>query len=270
MSAPTTNDGSVIESAMSRLDSEGDADPAEAKRSIGRRDYDLALAHRLAQLRVAMGEEPPAASTVPTPAPAQISTAHHFGAGSLLLTALISALTGALLTYQAMRSSDAPAVQQTQMISTAPKPASAPVAVVPAPSQQTAVLAGVSPAKSDEAQVRENLEAWRRAWSDRDSETYLSRYSPDFAPADGRNFNDWAVTRRKKLASRKEISIAVRDLQIESIDAQKMRVGFLQDYASGNYRETAQAKTLLFVRQGSDWLIAGEWQGSSPKATPAP
>ena len=44
----------------------------------------------------------------------------------------------------------------------------------------------------------------------------------------------------------------------------QLRAVFLQDYVSGTYRENARPKTLLLVKAGGDWRIAGEWQGTPP------
>jgi ketosteroid isomerase-like protein len=153
---------------------------------------------------------------------------------------------------------------QTRSISAAPVVPAPPTAVAPA--AEALPSTPPVPARSDEDQVRETLEAWRQAWSNRDSAAYLSHYSPDFAPPDGQNRTEWAAARRKNLASRTDISVQIHALQIERIAGDQMKLSFLQDYASGSYREKAQAKTLRMIRQDADWLIAGEWQGSPPAA----
>ena len=68
--------------------------------------------------------------------------------------------------------------------------------------------------------------------------------------------------RRKNLSSRPQISVSVHDLRIERLAEDRMKLAFLQDYAAGNYRENAQAKTLVLARNASNWLILGEWQGA--------
>jgi hypothetical protein len=251
---------SVIESAMSRL-APGN-DPANARKNLGRRDYDLALAKRLEQLRTAMGEDAPAEKTpaAPTASPAS-APGRTFAAGTLAATALLSALAGAGLMWLA-RANDTPApAKQTKPISIAPAATVPPPIAIP-------VAAAPTPIDSTEDEVRKRLESWRQAWASRESEAYLRHYSPDFIPADGQKHADWAAARRKNLASRSDIDVQVRELRIEKIDDERLKASFLQDYASGNYREKAQEKTLLFVRRGSDWLIAGEWQGMAPRLGP--
>lgn len=253
---------SVIESAMSRL-APGN-DPANARKNLGRRDYDLALAKRLEQLRTAMGEDAPPGTTPAAPTASAIPASapgRTFGAGTLAATALLSALAGAGLMWLATANDTPAPAAQIKPIGIAPAATILPPPAIP-------VATAPPPILSTEDEVRERLESWRQAWASRDSEAYLRHYSPDFTPADGQKRADWAAARRKNLASRSDIDIQVRELRIEQIDDDRLKVSFLQDYASGNYREKSQEKTLLFVRHGPEWLIAGEWQGLAPRLGP--
>lgn len=266
----------VIESAMSRLaplkaDHGAAPEAAGERKNLGRRDYDRELARRLEQLQTAMGESPAAvpsvpqaASSSPSPAPQTTPTA------PLLATALISALAGAAAMWLAIGGQPASETPQTRIINAAPIAVAAPL-VPPAPVAEPAPPAAREPApmvNSDEDQARELLEAWRQAWSRRDSDAYLSFYSPNFTPADGQKRADWAAARRKNLASRPTIKVEVREINVERIDERQLRLAFLQDYAAGSYRETAQPKILRLVRQEGKWLIAEEWQGMAPAVAP--
>lgn len=266
----------VIESAMSRLaprmpGHEAAPDPATERKNLGRRDYDLALARRLEQLQRAMGEspaaEPPATQAVsisPSAAPRTTQSA------TLLATALVSALVGAGAMWLAIGGQPASEPPPTQIVNAAPVPVAPPVA------PQAPVAEAAAPAASelapmvnrDEDQARELLEAWRQAWSSRDSDAYLSFYSPNFTPADGQKRAEWAAARRKNLDSRPLIKVEIRDINVERVDDQQLKLAFLQDYAAGSYRETAQPKILQLVRQEGKWLIAGEWQGTAPTVAP--
>lgn len=259
----------VIESAMSRLDGKASVenakpDPALTRKSLGRRDYDLALAQRLEQLRTAMGEETSeTTSAPPIAAPAFVTTQRRsLQAGILFATAIFSALSGAGLMWLAIGGNPPTPEPPTRNISVTP---TAPVAqVAPTPAAEATPPTPPSPVRSDDDQARDLLEAWRTAWSNRDIESYLSHYAPDFTPADGQKRADWAAARRKNISSRPEISVQVHQLRIERIDENQIRLSFLQDYAAGAYREKDQAKTLLLVRTDEHWLIASEWQGKPP------
>ena len=262
---------SLIESAMSRLKAQAPnanaaSGPAPQREGLGRRDYDLALAERLDQLQSALGESSSSAPPAPaTTAPLVAARARTFQPATLLATALFSAVAGAGAMWLAISGNPPMAEPQARIIS--PAPVTAPA--VPAPVAEAAPVAPTPPAKSHEDQGRERLEAWRQAWSSRDSEAYLSHYSPDFAPADGLKRADWAAARRKNLASRTDISVQIRDLHIERLADNQMKLVFLQDYASGKYRENAQPKTLLLVLQDARWLIVGEWQGGAQNLAPS-
>lgn len=258
------NINSVIELAMSRLairssDSVAADDRKEQEKlDLGRRDYDLALANRLEQLR-AMGKDaygvPPApqapvASEPPLQRPC-------LRTGTLLVAVLLSSVAGAGAMWFAGPGPDNP--QQ----AAAPVP-TAPI-VVPARSE-VVEIASVAPAPipTDDDQIRELIENWRSAWAGRDVDAYLAYYGADFTPANGQKHDEWAAARRKNISTRSSIAVATNDLTLERLDAQRMKARFLQDYASGDYRETAQAKTLLLVRNETGWKIAGEWQGEAP------
>jgi hypothetical protein len=260
---------SIVELAMSRLDQRSPAIVAADDRKqqerldLGRRDYDVALAKRLEQLRNAMGSNAPVVPPAPQPVAAAnpASQSRGFRAGTLLATALLSALAGAAAMRLAMGDALPPAASP--VIPPAPIAVPAPAAVVEA--------ARVAPVAkpTDDDQVRELIENWRSAWAGRNVDAYLATYSADFTPANGQKHDAWVAARRKNISSRSNIVVAANDLTLERLDAQRMKARFLQDYASGDYRETAQAKTLLLVRGETGWKIAGEWQGEAPEKSVA-
>ncbi|MBI4998985.1 MAG: hypothetical protein HZC22_19200 [Rhodocyclales bacterium] len=239
---------SVIEMAMSRLGQRSPANIAEDDRrqqerlDLGRRDYDVALAKRLDELRSVMGNE----AALP----------RGFRTGTLLAAALFSAAAGAGAMWLAIggnpQPAAAPAAPPTPLAVAAPAVVVAPAAFVPAPKP------------TDEERVRALIDTWRSAWAGRDVDAYLACYRADFTPASGQKHDRWAAARRKNISTRSSITVATNDLALERLDEQRMKASFLQDYASGGYRETGQAKTLLLVRNETGWKIAGEWQGQAP------
>lgn len=267
---------SLIEAAMNSLPPKSAANaPATARErnSIGRRDYDLALAQRLEQLHMAMGDDgqhvlPQAPTTVQnTPIPLATNNAREFGAATLITTAIVSALAGSGLTWLVLSNNGptpflppAPVVSIAAVVPPPPPPA-LPVAATTKEETAAPVL---PPQKSAEQVATELLEGWRTAWANRDVDAYLGYYSRDFVSSKGQERGKWAEDRRKNLSSRHQISVNIHELKAERLADDQMQVSFLQDYASGNYRETAQPKTLLFKRQADSWLIVGEWQGANP------
>lgn len=269
----------LIEAAMSRIaatatsaDAAADADAA-SQRSVGRREYDQALSRRLDQIRTALGTDDPPAPAQPAGAAAPVVHIRVAGVAALVLTALISALTGAAVTWLALGGSDSarPAATASLPASVQTAPARItvttplkPVAPALTPAPVAAPAATTAPVDAVQAQVRDLVERWRAAWAGRDVDSYLGFYSSAFVPADGSTRTAWAAARRKNISSRADISVTLNDMQITRIGAEQTQVAFRQDYVAGTFRETAKLKTLLLERVGDDWRIVGEWMGERP------
>jgi hypothetical protein len=146
--------------------------------------------------------------------------------------------------------------------------------VAAAPEPPFAVVSSVQAAEPavapDPDQVVAAVEVWRRAWTRRDMVGYLGSYSDAFTPSDGATREDWVASRHRNVGGRKSVDVQINGLQVVAQDADRARVSFLQDYTSGNRRESAQRKTLDLVREADGrWRIVGEWQGDSPPAARA-
>jgi ketosteroid isomerase-like protein len=115
----------------------------------------------------------------------------------------------------------------------------------------------------DAAQARELVDAWAKAWSARDVERYLGFYASGFVSEKGLARAAWESGRRKRLASQRVISVAVRDVKVEAQTADRMTVRFVQDYSADTYRELATPKKLLLVREAGAWRIAAEGADSA-------
>lgn len=249
-----------IEAAMERVAKDAKESITDARsnspRSVGRREYDKALSRRLAQLHQAMGidetqEPPPAKSPPPV---TEIARKNGFLPSTLILTGLISGLAGAGAMWLATGSA-------TALQSAAVAPTTPPLIVAPAPPLPPHEVAPAT-VKSAESLARELVEEWRTAWTKRDVEAYLSFYSPEFKPGNGSTRADWAAARRKNLASRTDIQVAVRELEITQIANNRLTASFQQDYVSGNYRENAQSKTLVLSLDHGKWQISEERSGT--------
>lgn len=242
---------------------------AAFKHTKERRDSDTgaidqALRKRLDQLRASMGDQATTGELESAPlrlkAPTAPAPPRRFRGRTVLASSLVSACLGAAVAWNVAvasggASASAPVAQQewaSARIPNAPMasgPTSAALDVLPAAPHQTV-----------EAQLNQMLESWRQAWSSRDVDAYLGHYSGSFAPQGGQTRPAWAEARRKNIAGRTSISIEVRSLRIERVDPDRFKVAFLQDYASGNYREVAQPKVLELVREGPTWRIVSERQ----------
>jgi hypothetical protein len=131
---------------------------------------------------------------------------------------------------------------------------------------QPSVAAEPAPASaSQEAQVAAAVEAWRLAWAARDMVNYLDAYSRTFVPGGGVSRQDWVANRYRNVGGRPSIDVVIRNVKIEPLTQDSVQVSFLQDYASGAFRELDQLKTLDLAREDKDrWRIVREWQGAAP------
>ena len=111
---------------------------------------------------------------------------------------------------------------------------------------------------ADTRQAGEAIAAWAQAWSARDVERYLGFYASEFTPDRGMSRRLWENQRRKRLLAPANISVAIRDLRLEPLGADRMRARFTQDYAADTYRESGTLKMLVLVREPAGWRIAHE------------
>lgn len=213
--------------------------------------------------------ETPTTADRPPPMPALHDRRGGANSGrAVVLTGLLSAVGASGLTWLATgtaeRSEFAPRQLTAASAPAVSMPAAMPPAAVPAAAVPTAM-----PANPGEAQARALIERWRQAWASRDVDAYLGCYGADFQPIDGQSRSAWAAARRKRLSTPSDIDLQVRDIRFEHVTPDRLRAVFLQDYASGSYRETARPKTLLLSKQDDDWRIAGEWQDAAPTVAAA-
>ncbi len=249
----TLRTGSLIDAAFLA--------PSRPPRPGNRRfaaEQEQAMARRLQQLQKALDDKSGKAPLAPA-SPAASPTMPERRERSLartLLACLLSAALGAGGTWLLMADLGAAPGEpgQPQAVRISPTAiASAEMAALATP------VAPVALAAPDAAQVGELVEQWRQAWSGRDLAAYLDAYGAAFEPAIGSR-DAWVAARTKKLATPGGIEVQLRDLVIEGWGEDRYKVSFLQDYASGSYRETGRAKTLQVARENGQWKIVREQQ----------
>ncbi|MBT9567504.1 MAG: hypothetical protein IV085_04325 [Thiobacillus sp.] len=252
---------SIVELAMKRAakqhpPSASPAPAVDAERATARRVHDDMFTRRPCTESVVPRAATPLFPRVQPDRDFDSAPSHRTGFRPLLRVAshTLAAATGAALMWFVIHGSIGTP-------SPAP-PATAAPQIATAPSGAPAILPdAAAKVVPQEAQVREMLERWRQAWSDRAVGTYLGFYSAQFAPADGTKRSMWEDSRRQNLLSRSTIDIQLHDITVTPLDDRQVKVTLLQDYESGSYQETRQPKTFLLTLDGNEWRIAGEWQG---------
>jgi len=122
-------------------------------------------------------------------------------------------------------------------------------------------------ALGDDVEIRQEvlstIKAWNSAWSAQDVDAYLAHYAQDFRPVSGISHGAWMKLRRTRLRSPKFIELRLAKLQMERLDANRVKVRFVQHYRS-NTLEDAVTKTLQLRRERDAWRIIEERSEALP------
>ena len=117
------------------------------------------------------------------------------------------------------------------------------------------------PAVADESdEVIKTIEAWAKAWSDKNVAAYLAFYASSFHPHGGSSRAAWEKSRRERIGKPKSIQIAITNPKVNLTDTTHARVSFKQSYHSDAIRSNT-TKTLEMVKTGEKWLIQQEQAG---------
>jgi hypothetical protein len=122
----------------------------------------------------------------------------------------------------------------------------------------TAAAAPATPAPTPLDEAKATVEAWARAWSERDVTGYLGYYGEGFMPDNGASRTAWEKTRRQMIERRRKIAVTVRDLRIEPVSEEQIVARYTQDYVADAYRESGTPKRLVLVRENAGWRIVAE------------
>ena len=111
-------------------------------------------------------------------------------------------------------------------------------------------------AKADQADVRNAVSAWAKAWSQKDMPRYFGAYASSFSPPDKMSRSKWESDRQVRIVSKKTINLEINNLKIE-VSGTKASARFQQIYESDNFKGNSH-KTLEMIKQGDRWLITRE------------
>ncbi len=136
---------------------------------------------------------------------------------------------------------------------TAATPSSNPVAADKTASKAS-TAASASTAVPREA-ITETVQAWAKAWSDRNVDAYLSFYHKDFTVGK-MSHSQWAQDRKDKISSKDSIEVKVSDLSIKP-HGDLMEARFQQMYTSNKLKENSK-KILEFTKTSDGWKITKE------------
>jgi len=140
-----------------------------------------------------------------------------------------------------------------------PEPAAAAKSAAETPAEKQEQKPGdKTPAPPDATEaVVHTLEAWARAWSNNDADTYLGFYAPDFRTPNGEPRKDWEAARRTRLAKPRKIQVTTSSPRVKFTDNTHAVITFRQSYSSGNLKSVG-TKSLQMVLVGDRWFIQQE------------
>jgi len=110
---------------------------------------------------------------------------------------------------------------------------------------------------SESEAIQRRLEGYIRAWSDGNSQAYLSYYFPNHSPIRGQGFDSWKSERTNKVFPEREIAVSTDELQIVPIDDSHAIAVFKQNYSARNYSDET-TKQLTWLKSNGEWFIRYE------------
>ena len=123
------------------------------------------------------------------------------------------------------------------------------------------------PAGEEHKELRRVVEAWKKAWEQKDLAAYMSFYDSGFQSR-GMDFKAWKKHREKLNQKYRSIAVGISDLKIEQASAVMASVSFTQKYEADDYEDEG-LKSLLLVKRGKDWKIKEEeWKPLDQESRP--
>lgn len=120
--------------------------------------------------------------------------------------------------------------------------------------------AAVAASSSEQDDVLKVVDGWAKAWSNKETNTYLAFYAKDFQTPRGESRKGWADERRLRIEGKGHITVKVESPKV-SLDGNTATVKFRQIYSSDQLTANSR-KTLVLTRQDGKWQIKQERAGS--------
>jgi murein L,D-transpeptidase YafK len=135
------------------------------------------------------------------------------------------------------------------------KPSGTPVSIVDA-----VTFVKESSRKESLQEIRNFMDAWRKAWESGDTRKYLSYYSKDFINREGMRFEAFRRQKERVNRSKKFIRVNMEQMAIIMPQEREGRVAvvrFIQKYRSNNF-EANSNKLFYLKKEQKGWTIFGE------------
>lgn len=105
-------------------------------------------------------------------------------------------------------------------------------------------------------QVKQAVQAWARAWTQKNMSLYLGAYAPSFDPPGGQSRKAWEQERLNRIVSKNKITVTLSKMSVQ-VDGNTAIVTFVQSYKADQLAVSSR-KTLKMTKRGDKWLITQE------------
>ncbi len=145
------------------------------------------------------------------------------------------------------------------VVAPAVKPAAPVITTTPAASAVPAAPAATTAVNNSDKDVEQAVQAWAKAWSSKDMNSYLGAYAKNFTTPKNQARSAWEEERRTRIVGKSRISVKVSDV-VTKTSGNTATVKFRQTY-DADALQTSSRKTLELTKVGDRWLIAKESTG---------
>ena len=111
-----------------------------------------------------------------------------------------------------------------------------------------------------ESEINTFITEWAEAWSSKNINGYLAKYSPNFKTPNGESFVDWQDSRKNRILGKDIITVEVSEPKITRKGDSFAQVTFKQKYTSNKLSQIS-SKTLILRKDGAAWFIEQEYSG---------
>ena len=134
-----------------------------------------------------------------------------------------------------------------------------PAVVSPLPTTVIAPEKAPLTPQTESPEITSVVQAWAKAWANKDLPGYFGAYSSQFKPTEGKTRKAWEKERQERILAKNSITVTVSELETQ-INGNRASVTFRQAYKAGSLVSNSR-KTLDLARENGKWLITRETTG---------
>ena len=113
-----------------------------------------------------------------------------------------------------------------------------------------------APQASNVDDVLNRVEAWTKAWKNKNVNSYLSFYADKFIPEQKISLSEWKAQRQKRLSSKDKLNFELSQINVQ-VNGDQATEEFVQHYMANGKREDSNKRLTLGLING-EWMILRE------------